>query len=162
MNVQEWKHDWKRGRLIPLGPWDTEPDKIQWVDDETGLDCLIHRNRGGALCGYVGVSEGHPLFGVHFSSLGESKPEVHGGLTYSAFCEDTKDESWGICHIPAPDRPHKVWWLGFDCAHHNDYSPGYQLMFPVELRDNPVDYKDRVYVEQEVTKLAKQLKEMMV
>src|SRR5690606_3996986 len=42
--------------------------KIQWVDEATGLDCLMVRNSGGAWCGYVGVSEGHPLYGVEYSA----------------------------------------------------------------------------------------------
>ena len=38
------------------GEWTDEPDKLQWVDEATGFDCLIVRNSLGALCGYVGVS----------------------------------------------------------------------------------------------------------
>lgn len=53
------------------GPWHDEPDKIQWVDEETGLDCLIVRNHGGALCGYVGVPDGHPAYGVGYSDESE-------------------------------------------------------------------------------------------
>lgn len=49
------------------GPWQDEPDKRQWIDPETGLPCLIVRGPVGALCGYVCVSEGHPLFGVPYS-----------------------------------------------------------------------------------------------
>ena len=49
---------------IPPGPWDNEPDKIQWVDETTGLDCLMVRNWWGSWCGYVGVPEGHPLYEV--------------------------------------------------------------------------------------------------
>ena len=45
------------------GPWMAEPDKEQWPDETTGLPCLIKRNQFGALCGYVGVAEGHPWFG---------------------------------------------------------------------------------------------------
>lgn len=43
------KSGWARG------VWDSEPDKIQWQDAETGLPCLIVRGPVGALCGYVGV-----------------------------------------------------------------------------------------------------------
>lgn len=49
------------------GPWRDEIDKAQWVDELTGLDCLIVRNRMGGLCGYVGVPESHPLHGVEYS-----------------------------------------------------------------------------------------------
>lgn len=49
------------------GPWANEPDKLNWIDPETGLDCMIVRNRAGNLCGYVGVPESHPWFGVGYS-----------------------------------------------------------------------------------------------
>ena len=52
MAMREWKHDWKNkgemGRMrqmygeIPKGPWDEEPDKVQFVS--CGLDCLLHIN----------------------------------------------------------------------------------------------------------------------
>ncbi len=44
------------------GPWQNEPDKMQWVDEATGLPCLIVRNRSGALCGYAGVPNTHPWY----------------------------------------------------------------------------------------------------
>ena len=38
-----------------LAPWLDEPDKAQWIDKTSGLDCLIVRvKHHGALCGYVG------------------------------------------------------------------------------------------------------------
>ena len=46
------------------GEWQNEPDKKQWQDEETNYPCLIVRSPvSGSLCGYVGVSEGHALFG---------------------------------------------------------------------------------------------------
>ena len=51
------------------GSWDNEPDKIQWEDEETKLPCLIVRGPLGALCGYVGVDESHPLFEKDYSDL---------------------------------------------------------------------------------------------
>ena len=66
METKEWsfmdKTEWGEG------PWMREPDKRQFVDVATGLPCLIHRNHSGALCGYVGVTEGHPLFGQSYST----------------------------------------------------------------------------------------------
>lgn len=53
--------------------------------------------QGYALCGYVGVTEGHPAFRKHYDQV---DVDVHGGLTYGA--EPNKDG---------------VWWLGFDTAH---------------------------------------------
>lgn len=48
------------------GPWQSEPDKIQWQDEATGLPCLIVRGPVGALCGYVGVPKTHPAYGLHY------------------------------------------------------------------------------------------------
>lgn len=42
------------------GPWQDEPDKVQWRDGATGLPCLIVRGPHGAFCGYVGVLDTHP------------------------------------------------------------------------------------------------------
>ena len=103
------------------GPWRDEPDKAQWVDEATGLDCLIVRNRRGALCGYVGVPPGHPLHGRDYA---DTDLDVHGGLTYSDYCQEGAEDGPGVCHVPEPGRPAEVWWLGFDCGHYYDLSPG--------------------------------------
>src|SRR5688572_25406873 len=93
----------------PQGPWHDEPDKVQWIDPVTNLDCLIVRNNSGALCGYVGVSEGHSLFEKEY---GVAAVQVHGGLTFASFCQGRKaGNEHGICHVPAPGRPERVWWL---------------------------------------------------
>lgn len=85
----------------PRGSWDNEPDKKQWQDEATGMPCLIVRGPSGALCGYVGVVEGHPLFGKGYDDVripttdDESDyPDVHGGLTFANFCADTSREHW--------------------------------------------------------------------
>lgn len=96
------KSDWMRGE------WDSEPDKVQGIDDATGLDTLIVRGPSGALCGYIGVPEDHPYFGVEYGGCTqspkceeswcdhrpESRIEVHGGLTFSGFCHDATRENW--------------------------------------------------------------------
>lgn len=107
------------------GPWQHEPDKAQWVDPATDLDCLIVRGRLGALCGYVGVPPGHVVYGVDYGDAEDEHDfEVHGGLSFSDLCAEGDDESCGICHVPLPGRAPDVWWLGFDCAHFMDLSPG--------------------------------------
>lgn len=58
------------------GPWDIEPDKMQWRDEATGLPCLIVRNHGGAWCGYVGVADGHPLYRVGYSDVAKLPKET--------------------------------------------------------------------------------------
>jgi hypothetical protein len=43
-----------------MNEWDNEPDRVEF--ESLGLPCLIVRNPFGALCGYVGVPEGHPWY----------------------------------------------------------------------------------------------------
>lgn len=149
----------------PVGPWRSEPDKMQWTDGETNLPCLIVRNPGsGHLCGYVGVTQWHPLFAVDYSQCpekcGESwcshSPEsvldVHGGITFTDFCQEGKEET-GICHIPEPGQPDRVWWFGFDCAHSGDRGPIYD-------KPDYGEYRTVEYVQYECARLAKQLAEM--
>lgn len=50
----------------PDGPWRDEPDKVIWVDEATGLDCMIVRNKMGTWCGYAGVGVQHPWHGVTY------------------------------------------------------------------------------------------------
>ena len=144
------------------GPWQDEPDKIHWIDPATDMDCLMVRQpHSGHWCGYVAVTEGHPFYAKHYDACrlpGDEWLDVHGGLTYAAFCADTDDESRFVCHVPEPGRPHKVWWLGFDCAHLHDLSPAYAARHPDWPSSDDEVYRDRPYVEAEVRSLAAQLK----
>jgi hypothetical protein len=109
------------------GPWSDEPDKAQWQDEATGFVCLAVRvPESGHWCGYVGIPEGHPLFGVDYDTAHERyEIYVHGGLTFADKCQNDKRRGeFGVCHIPEPGQPDHVWWLGFDCAHCGDTSPG--------------------------------------
>lgn len=137
----------------PSGEWDTEPDKMQWPDEATGLPCLAVRHpRMGFLCGYVGVPPEHPLYGKSYDHL---SLEVHGGLTFSAKCHPAETESAGVCHVPGQGEPDHVWWFGFDCAHLGDSSPA-------ESRDGidpHSNYKNLPYVQSECRQLASQLKD---
>ena len=137
------KSQWKPG------PWQNEPDKIQFKDEDTGLSCLIVRGPVGSLCGYVGVVENHPLYKQDGDQL-----ECHGGVTFTGFCQTEADPSHGICHLPDPGEPDHVWWFGFDCAHVYDKTPGalYESSWPHNV------YRDIEYVKNEIKKLAKQLK----
>lgn len=149
------KSDWVRG------PWDNEVDKKQWRDEATGLACLIVRQRRGALCGYVGVPEGHPWHGKGYDHCNQADGEyveVHGGLTFAGACGHGDDPSTGICHVVAPGEPDMMWWLGFDCSHAWDYSdmaarPEWRERWS---RDSDETYRDQAYVERECAKFAKQ------
>lgn len=160
------------------GPWQQEPDKVQFQDEATGLPCLIVRNHNGALCGYVGVAEGHPLFGKSYDTdetegRGASieKLAVHGGITFGNFCQpitDEGDEARYICHIPGPGEPDKVWWLGFDCGHGFDVCPALDVHMPKALKAllhapdwaREPTYKSLDYVKGQIASLAEQIKGM--
>ncbi len=140
------------------GPWQQEPDKAQFSDEATGLPCLIVRsNIGGNMCGYVGVPEGHPAFGKDWSEL---EVDVHGGPTFSDFCQPADEESHGICHVPEAGEPDHVWWIGFDCAHGGDLSPGYAARHPAFRLGEWETYRTIDYVKGEVRSLAHQLAAM--
>ena len=44
------------------GPWDDEPDRVEWRDEATGLPCLLRRGSPfiGVWCGYVALPPDHP------------------------------------------------------------------------------------------------------
>lgn len=159
------------------GPWQAEPDKIQWVDEATDLDCLIVRNRLGALCGYVGVPPEHPWHrkdysdkvvagGDEWDGRIDGIIDVHGGLTYADACQKDADEAEGICHVPLPGRSPDMWWFGFDCAHSHDVVPW------VDARDResgrePLGswgdaYRTVSYVRGQCARLAQQLATVVV
>lgn len=143
----------------PSGPWDGEPDKMQWPDDATGLPCLAVRNRRhGNWCGYVGLPPGHAVHGKDYQNAPYF--DVHGGLTFAGPCSPGEDEARGICHTPAPGEPDHVWWLGFDCAHSGDASPYNYVM---ERRHGGCwavsgdTYRTLAYVRRECAELAAQI-----
>ena len=70
------------------------------------------------------------MFGVEYDDINVG---VHGGLTYSRMEGD-------------------LWFIGFDCAHGSDYTPGYSL----GRRDTPA-YKDVAYVKAQIQGLLHQV-----
>lgn len=133
-------------RYWPAGPCHDEPDKAHWVDEKTGLQCLIVRNILGALCGYVGVPPGHTLYGEEKGPEIEAL-DVHGGITYVG-------ESSGDIWSPLADGD--TWWIGFHCAHGRDGIP--EIMEEMDKRGLSAPYRDIEYVRGEVTRLARQVK----
>ncbi len=135
----------------PAGPWDDEPDRVEWRAH--GFPCLIVRNRSGALCGYVGLPPGHRFHGADYSTPDVS---VHGGLTYANACQGR------ICHVAQPGEPDAVWWLGFDCNHSGDQAPGTLALYAARGWSTSSSslgesYKPLGYVRSEVEMLAEQL-----
>ena len=138
------KSEWKDG------PWKNEPDKAHWIDENTGLDCLIVRGPSGALCGYVGVPEDHKYYEVDYQ---EVPVDIHGGLTFSNKCANVEDTTKHVCHPIEDAANHPVWWLGFDCAHLYDITPNRDEYF-IEYE---ATYKTFNYVKMETEYLARQL-----
>lgn len=72
-----------------------------------GFSCVVMFMPFGChRCGYVGISNNHPLYGKGWRKL-EDMIDCHGGVTY---CED---------HLFGQDDKN-TWWIGFDCAHAGD------------------------------------------
>lgn len=149
------------------GPWNDEPDKLQWTDPATGLPCLIHRNYWGAWCGYVGLPQAHPDYLKPYEDV---EVCVHGGLTFADRCSPDHDPQTGegICHLPEPGEPDDVWWLGFDCGHAWDLQPGMLEIIGraglLEDRERLIRaligsaiYRDMAFVRSECASLASQL-----
>lgn len=153
-----------RSRWITGGVWDNEPDKVVWVDEATGLDAMALRNGSGNWCGYVGLPESHPWYGKGYGECLEQCDEdwcyehtpegrinVHGGLTFSAACNDNApDHTQAICHLADDGR--KVWWFGFDTSHAGDKS-----LYDYRNDWHGDTYRDLPYVTTEVQNLAGQL-----
>lgn len=278
MQAREW-HD-----LVPEradwgpGPWQSEPDKVQWYDRVARLPCLAVRAwTTGSWCGYVGLPPGHRVRRLTFRSGHKLSPgvkklihekeaakyrglaeaaaepaakrlwlmlasrdvplpppnrpadvigryvEVHGGLNFCGECSDLTPADWrrmqehaaeyrreaeghpmgdvarwlrewepilddyekcraqaatvGVCHIPEPGDPHKIRWLGFDCAHAGDFSPVLDAITRKFGRPSPFErisateegehrglrgevYRDLDYVKAECASLAQQLNEL--
>lgn len=138
------------------GPWQSEPDKKQWLDVATGYPCLIVRQTNlGHLCGYIGVPPSHPWFEKDYDHVDAN---VHGGLTFARHCGDL------ICHEVEEGEDDNTWWVGFDAAHCDDRSmltDTHTEAFK-GIKSFPHDwdtYKDFAYMENECRSLAQQAKE---
>ena len=152
MNPKLDRADW------PGGPWDLEPDKIQWQDKKTGLPCLIVRNHFGGLCGYVGVPHDHPFYEKDYKEVNDAGAPAHGGLTYANKCIDGPEDQT-VCHLVEPGEDDDTWWLGFDCGHFMDVQPrmlAIEQQFEMNLMPGST-YKTVGYVEEHVRILARWL-----
>lgn len=137
-----------RKDLWARGPWDTEPDRVDF--DHLGVPCFLLRNNLGAWCGYAGVSPGHPAYGQPYDAL-DAAVWAHGGLTYSGGCNPP------LCH--AGDEA--VWWFGFDTAHAWDLVPGLHGNLPADLDLGEV-YRTLDYCLRQTRGLAEQLAALAV
>lgn len=122
---------------FPHGPWMGEPDQLNYSTDD-GFDAAIIRHPSmGHLCGYVGVPEGHLLFGKSYDDANRDV-DVHGGLTYG-----------GMGNAEVGENP-AYWYFGFDCAHCYDLVPSMLKYGP----EHDAIYRDIAFVKQHVTRLS--------
>jgi hypothetical protein len=166
MNKLEGRRFTREKKLVwGKGPWVDEPDELVFEID--GYPCIIYRqvfynnqlvSGHGALCGYIGVLLGHPWYGKDYDTIAA---RVHGGLTFS-------DNSARHLRYPTnPGEPDDIWWwIGFDCAHSDDYSPaleyrvhsfGYRRGELPNFRHGQ-EYRDVEYVRNECAELVRQAK----
>ena len=164
------------------GPWNNEADKVAWVDEATGLGCIMLRQKNGTISGYVGVGPEHPLFGFEADAVpvGVSNT-VHGGVTYGKACEvnrfarvawgKPRKERYTVCHVTrvrmvqdyrtvqtTDDEFHEdLWWLGFDTDHPGDLVPNGRYG---EGRKCDV-YRDQSFVYENCIELARKLKSLI-
>lgn len=98
------------------GEWVSEPDNVEFIYKD--YRCRIVRIVafeglggghvfGGHLCGYVQVPDDLKLFDKGY----DLDFDVHGGITYNEKDDDEKN------------------WIGFDCAHLNDYQPSTEYLY---------------------------------
>lgn len=81
-----------------------DPVGTVYADWQEGpFRCMVMRGPV-ALCAYVGVQAGNPLYGKDYNEI---DIDCHGGLTFS-------------CEGDGEYRMEKYWWLGWDYAHSND------------------------------------------
>jgi hypothetical protein len=148
------------------GPWDYEPDRIWWLDDETGFYCLIYRSPElGNLFGYIAIPQGHPWWDKTIDEL--NTIDVHGGITYS--------EGNGHHSTMYYNKGHKfvgpfieshstvdgnivldinLWIIGFDTCHFGDEVPALKhIQAPLRYVKT---YRDASFMEAELKSLCKQ------
>ena len=163
------------------GPWNDEADKVAWVDAETGLGCIMLRQRNGTMSGYVGVGTDHPLYGFEPDAVpNDVSRSVHGGITYAKPCEvnrferrahgKPRQERYTVCHTTGvrtvqdyrmvqttQDEFHEdLWWIGFDTDHPGDLVPNAR-----QGRNRKGDvYRDQSFVYGHCVELARGLKRL--
>lgn len=134
-----------------MSPYDTEQYqalKSFWNEPDHysgcayGLSIFMQRNFFKAWCGYVGVPEHHPHFGLSYSDqverldwqsipvngqspisllIAASRPSENN-ISLDILYDAPGGLTWAADHKPGEYKD-GLWWFGFDCSHYNDLSP---------------------------------------
>lgn len=168
MKTIAWRYRECCPENLPDGPWNEEPDKVQWRDEVTGLACAAVRHPMlGTWAGYVGVPDGHPACGLDWRKV-RNTLEAHGGVNFSRRASLLEPApAWEptlTLELEPLDEP-DLWWFGFDCAHgfdkqpfHISLLPGGALQFLDDSRAGRA-YRDLDYVQRNCADLALQLRD---
>lgn len=149
------------------GPWNDEPDYIEWVDPMTEYRCVMRRNDMGAWCGYVAIPSTHPAHGITNETDVGDELMCHWGVTYSS-CGHPMD--FDLENGIVTD----LWWFGFDCCHAYDLVPAAEILRrkspleqifgdlkdiigEVETNERRWVYRDMAYVEGHIQCILEQL-----
>lgn len=120
-----------------------------WVDQTTGLDCLILRIPcWGHLCGYVRVPESNRLYGKNYLE----EIDIPGSETRQAI--DRVIECHGDVTFSGELPGYDGFWFGFDCNHFGDLAP------LDKYQDANSVYRDEGYVTRECEKMARSIIEI--
>ena len=115
------------------GPWQDEPDRVEW--EYAGFRCLVKRHpRFGNFCGYIALPAQHPW------RTENSAPRCHGGITFNGGPLEENDVNY---------------WVGFDAAHLDDFSPGSAARGGYTIREHET-YRTLDYMKQGCVELAAQ------
>jgi hypothetical protein len=130
--------------LMP-NPWDSEPDSLDFESD--GLPCVMRRNHVGVWCGYVGIGQDHPWFGLPHNTMIKPHPDMLKNrdlmqdtgaidLFLAALRGGNPEEGieigmalavhGGITwsgELPGNEHHRGFFWYGFDCGHAGDIVP---------------------------------------
>lgn len=160
-------------------PWDTEPNDAQFA--ASGYPCSLRRGILGCWCGYCGVFEGHPWFGLEtrapVTPIHDELSKTYGAL--DLFLELTRTDRLdgqlilalavhvhgGVTYAKPgtygdTTLPQAAWYFGFDCGHPGDVAPRMPEDVAAVLRDLSPDavYRDYDYATGEVLRMAAQLR----
>lgn len=123
LKVERFDMDRIAGRVVfspprsewSSGPWQEEPDLVEWRLGGVSYPLLIVRGEAGVLCGFVGVPETHPLHGTFLRDDATlTSPDLPEVISATRPC--------GQVFIPTNEPP-TCWWLGFHCGSDREFVP---------------------------------------